>query len=108
MVKPFLFYSFFMESLEKIEKIKAFQDQVRKIQESLTDTVLSEGGELQVVMNGNIQLLEVKWLVPVSDVGKQTQILIKTINHAILSINLRLKQSMQQVTQSMNLPNIGV
>jgi DNA-binding protein YbaB len=97
-----------MDSLEKIEKIKTFQDQIRKVQESLTDTVLSEGGELQVVMNGNIQILEIKWLTPISDGNKQTQILINTINRAILSVNLRLKQSMQQITQSMNLPNVGV
>jgi hypothetical protein len=69
---------------------------------------LSDGGELQVTMDGNIQIVEIKWMMPVSDIGIQTQIFIKTTNKAILSINLKLKQGIQQITQSMNLPNVGM
>jgi DNA-binding protein YbaB len=97
-----------METAEKIEKIKAFQNQVREVQNSLRDTTLSDGGELQVTMDGNIQIVEIKWMMPVSDIGIQTQIFIKTTNKAILSINLKLKQGIQQITQSMNLPNVGM
>ncbi len=97
-----------MDALEKMKKIEAFQQQIRNAQLALKESYLSDGGELQVTMNGSIQITDIKWLLPVNNEQLQTEILIKTINQAILNINVSLKKTMAQITQAMNLPNVGV
>jgi DNA-binding protein YbaB len=96
-----------MEPHEKLEKIKAFQNQVREVQNALQDTTISERGELQVVIDGNLQIREIKWLIPVPDDAQHKQLLIKTINRAIVNMNVKLKSSLQQVAQSLNIPAPG-
>ena len=70
------------------DNIRRLQEEVQKLQQSLSETVSSENSEVTVVINGNLQLTALTIKPGAAEI---TPLIIDTINRGIKKISETLK-----------------
>lgn len=82
--------------------MKLLQEEVQKLQKSISETVSSENLEVTVVMNGNIQITSLS-IRPDVEIPEITPLLIETINRGIKKTSESLKHNIVILQQKIQL-----
>lgn len=87
--------------MDNVDKIKLLHQELKKLQDSLEDITLSDDGELEVIMDGNIQIKKLTWVKKIVDPSLYTTIFQTTTNKAILKVSEKIKSSAQTLAKNM-------
>ena len=87
------------------QQVKQIQEKFLQMQSQIQETVVSADGEITVVFNGNVQIINLT-VSGNKSIEQLQPVLIETINKGIITVSEKIKNAMLLLQQQMQNPTL--